>query len=157
MKRYTGVPVTRNGKHYLFDSYTYDVVKISEDEYNVFVKMMNEIAIENMLNTHEILRKMYECNICFHDNLKDEKDVEDKTAYLSLAPTHECNLRCKYCFAKSGKKYTENVNKKKSFNKKENKTVLDTFFYKMYPDYQRYRIDFVSGGEPLLGVNVSKM
>ena len=74
-------------------------------------------------------------------------------AYLSFAPTYNCNFRCSYCFGECGNYFKGD---KKSFSHENLKNMLDCFFYKIFPDAKHYRIDFVSGGEPLLGYPIIK-
>lgn len=74
-------------------------------------------------------------------------------AYLSFAPTYNCNFKCSYCFGECGNYFKGN---EKSFSHKSLKNMLDCFFYKIFPDAKHYRIDFVSGGEPLLGYPIIK-
>lgn len=69
---------------------------------------------------------------------------------LSFTPIHECDFACRYCFAQGGKTYCD---QKKRFLDADIDKILDFFFTKIYPDAKRYRIDFVSGGEPLLFVS----
>lgn len=85
--------------------------------------------------------------------------VEDASIYIpqikqvqfSFAPVHECNLRCKYCFADHGENFdgeqrkisTEMVDK-----------ILDFVFFKQFASCSEYRMDFVSGGEPLLNFEI---
>ncbi len=83
-----------------------------------------------------------------------EKSLDDeKKAYLSFAPTYECNFCCSYCFAESGNKY---VGVQRKFSEENLIEMLDYFFLKAFPNASNYRIDFVSGGEPLLGIDIIK-
>lgn len=72
---------------------------------------------------------------------------ESEVAYLSFAPVYGCNFRCKYCFAEFGNKYQS---EERSFEQSSLYDMLDFFFEKAFPNAQQYRLDFVSGGEPLL-------
>lgn len=75
------------------------------------------------------------------------------TAYLSFAPTYKCNYRCTYCFGDHGDKYQ---GEQRAFDSDSLKKTLDYFYFKAYPFAKNYRIDFVSGGEPLLGIEMIK-
>lgn len=74
-----------------------------------------------------------------------------ETAYLSFAPIYGCNFRCKYCFGEFGNKYQSTV---RSFEQHSLYNMLDFFFKKAFPNARQYRLDFVSGGEPLLGFQI---
>ena len=80
-------------------------------------------------------------------------DIIPDVAYLSFAPTYNCNFKCSYCFGECGNYFK---GEQKSFSHESLKNMLDCFFYKIYPDAKHYRIDFVSGGEPLLGYPIIK-
>lgn len=80
-------------------------------------------------------------------------DIIPDVAYLSFAPTYNCNFKCSYCFGECGNYFKGG---KKSFSHESLKNMLDCFFYKIFPDAKHYRIDFVSGGEPLLGYPIIK-
>ena len=80
--------------------------------------------------------------------------MENKCAYLSFAPTYKCNFRCSYCFGDHGNAYK---GEKREFTQKTLNQMLRYFFEVAYPNAEQYRIDFVSGGEPLLGINIIKM
>ena len=64
-----------------------------------------------------------------------------------------CNFRCKYCFGQYGNAYK---GKQRLFDEAGVASALDFFFYKAFPHALRYRLDFVSGGEPLLGIDIIK-
>lgn len=81
-------------------------------------------------------------------------DIESKVAYLTFAPTYACNFRCSYCFGNHGENY---VGDERSFTEVSLKQMLNYFFYEAFPTANHYRIDFVSGGEPLLGFETIKL
>lgn len=80
-------------------------------------------------------------------------DVTDDIAYLSFAPTYSCNFKCSYCFGECGNYFKGN---QKSFSNEMINNMLDCFFNEIFPYADHYRIDFVSGGEPLLGYPIIK-
>ena len=74
-------------------------------------------------------------------------------AYLSFAPTYQCNFRCSYCFGLYGQKYK---GLERSFSKEKIRLIIDYFIKELFPNANQYRIDFVSGGEPLMGFEIIK-
>ena len=69
------------------------------------------------------------------------------TMNFSFAPIHDCNFACKYCYADGGK---STVDYKLYFDEKKIDKLLDYIYADKYANYQNYKFDFVSGGEPLL-------
>lgn len=72
---------------------------------------------------------------------------------FSFSPVHECNLRCRYCFADHGKNFH---GKNRVITSEMVDKILDFVFFKQFSSCKNYRIDFVSGGEPLLNFDVIK-
>lgn len=74
-----------------------------------------------------------------------------KQAQFSFAPIYRCNLHCKYCFADCGENF-------KGDKRKMAPEMIDKILNFVYFDYYNacgeYRIDFVSGGEPLLNFEI---
>ena len=70
---------------------------------------------------------------------------------FSFSPVHECNMRCKYCFADHGKKYK---GIEREITKEMVDRILDFVFWGQFQSFTDYRIDFVSGGEPLLNFDI---
>ncbi len=73
--------------------------------------------------------------------------------YISFPPMHRCNLRCRYCFAASGNNYKET---QKKFTRETIEKALHFIYFDYMKECKRYRIDFVSGGEPLLNFEAVK-
>lgn len=84
---------------------------------------------------------------------KRESKERYKEAYLSFAPKYQCNFKCKYCFGEFGKKY---CGEPREFSEENVRRMLHYFFEIAFPEADNYRIDFVSGGEPLLGLDIIK-
>lgn len=70
---------------------------------------------------------------------------------FSFSPVHECNMRCKYCFADHGQNYK---GKERKITTEMVDRILNFVFFVQFPSYTNYRIDFVSGGEPLLNFEI---
>lgn len=75
-----------------------------------------------------------------------------KKINFSLAPIHECNYSCKYCFADSGKNFI-------GYERKFDETTINevgTFLLNEFKNVNDFRLDFVSGGEPFLDKDLFK-
>lgn len=70
---------------------------------------------------------------------------------LSLPTVHACNLRCAYCFAEHGERFQS---EERQFTGEMVEKALRYVYYEYMPQCKRYRIDFVSGGEPLLNFDI---
>mgnify|MGYP002643733996 CR=1 FL=1 len=135
-------------KFFLYDYRKNIIIELYEKTYDV----LNRYIQEKEMNQQEekLLEKIFE----YQDIVEDELVIsEEKVAYLSFAPVYGCNFRCTYCFGKYGYNYS-GIERK--FDDESLMEILDYFFYKIYPNMEQYRIDFVSGGEPLLGFDIIK-
>jgi len=113
--------------------------KYSEDDIRQAVLSLSELADNGYFLANSRTR--------FEDNRKYEK------GFLSLPPVHNCNMRCSYCFAKSGDVYKGPV---RGFNYEIIEKALEFVYFDFMKDCSQYRIDFVSGGEPLLNFDIVK-
>ena len=146
---------TANG-NYVFDGLHFTIHK-ERDEYIKFLKNIKknhsfppkgEFPNEFYVNTIRKIRR----GLWFAQEDIQILDIEKANPILivSFAPVHECNLRCRYCFADSGKKY------KGSIRTMESATLENTFeiLKKRFSNCSEIRLEFVSGGEPLLNSNI---
>lgn len=74
-----------------------------------------------------------------------------KIGRVSFPTIHECNFKCKYCFASGGDNFSDD---EKTLSESKLKLILDFLYYKLFKDYDTIRFDFVSGGEPLLNYGI---
>lgn len=118
----------------------YDCITIIKSCKSIDTQAMNTYYFKEL----DFLIKAYEKNFLFVKSCITEKEAEYAT--LSFIPEHRCNFNCRYCFAKGGESYSDS---KKNFEKLDIEKTLNCFF-NIFSDISRYRIDFVSGGEPLL-------
>lgn len=136
----------KNNKKFLMDIYKMKFAEITEDEYIIF----NEQRFENC-NEHltEKILKLNELDLFFSDDTPTEFiDTKTRELSFSLPSVHSCNLNCKYCFANAGENFQE---KDKSFSKEMVEKCLKFLVNNSkLREYEKYRLDFVSGGEPLL-------
>lgn len=122
-----------NGDHdIVFDTESLDIHLISSDH-----------SVNDTINYSQTSSE----NNDYNNKLKGIKLCE-----LSFPTVHGCNLRCKYCFAKSGK----NENYGQKFSEDLLQKSLAYFFDDFGADATNYKISFVSGGEPLLNLPLLK-
>lgn len=138
----------KNNEKYVFDFNKIVPIHINENMYSVLLKLEKEAA-EGMINERKIrenlgaypeLINIIDEGLLFTDNAdKKEESIQEQYCF-SFAPIYACNLSCKYCFS----------NRKKEVKYMPidiiEKTLL--FFFETFK-FTNYRIDFVSGGEPL--------
>lgn len=140
-----------NGEYYLYDYVGNIIVEVNEELY----KTLKEYTQGNGFKDNRIVKSFLQNGLLQKiDNDFVSFDLkQDEIAYLSFAPTYKCNFRCKYCFGKYGNTYK---GIEREFSKDSVEKMLNYFFNKSFPKANHYRIDFVSGGEPLLGFEIIK-
>lgn len=137
-------------QYYLYDYYNGCILTIEEKVYNDIKRYIEDPTA----TASEVVRKLDEYGMISGNREKIMVDNLSKDiAYLSFAPVYQCNFRCKYCFAEYGYQYR---GEKKAFTREGALEILNKFFFELFPKARRYRIDFVSGGEPLLGYQIIK-
>ena len=134
-------------KKYLFDSFYMECVEIRESLYYALKKKdLRQIDKHSM----KILNYLKNNGRFFSNNKADIVNSNNKKIYISLAPVTKCNLRCKYCFANYG---GNNINEKKEFDSVTLEKIAD-YFINTFNEVYDFRLDFLSGGEPLLDVKL---
>ena len=106
-----------------------------------------EIFYENHSDNDSVIRQESSAENTHNNKLKNIRLCE-----LSFPTIHGCNLRCKYCFAKSGK----NENHGEKFSEELLEKSLEYFFNDFGYNATNYKVSFVSGGEPLLNLPLLK-
>lgn len=149
-------------KYYLFDFYKYILFEIEPITYEIVEKLQNGVSFELLKNVYgkEKVDSVYNrLEYCFKHNVFSSSE-EDKCvpfqyekAYFSFPTVHSCNMRCKYCFAMHGENYkAEN----RDMTEETVKKIMQFIYFDVFKDCSKYRLDMVSGGEPLLNFNVLK-
>lgn len=141
------------GSCYLHDIQCNVTAQLPEEIYKILDRYLDGYNLS--LEEHRMVKEFQDCGLLQELHRKPDPDqAEERVAYLTFAPTYQCNFRCSYCFGEHGEKYRGN---QRSFTKETLYQMLEYFFFRAFPDAQQYRIDFVSGGEPLLGFDLIKM
>lgn len=136
---------------YLYDFYGGIVLELNEEVYSEIKKVLlgeNKIEV-----TNKYVRELLLSDIFCKKEMEEIIPLSAQKAYLSFAPTYQCNFRCSYCFGLYGQKYK---GLERSFSKEKIRLIIDYFIKELFPNANQYRIDFVSGGEPLMGFEIIK-
>lgn len=135
-----------NDLYYIFDNERFYSCIVEKRIYNA-LKYHDVSMLEN--NELHMFEMFHEQNVFFVDNpRKQYMDPHYNMIIISMAIFHGCNLNCKYCFANAGNNYQGEHRgfTLNSLNAAFDFLLSDPYFSKM--DY--YRINLVSGGEPLI-------
>lgn len=137
-------------QYFLFDIFNMECVEIDKNTFDGLRENGKSVLNQDIKSIFEIFQEkglfFYNVDdICFESNATN-------TIFFSLAPITKCNLKCKYCFASSGANYDDKPHRFSS------QTAIDVVNYLLqkFPNAVRYRLDFVSGGEPLLDFETTK-
>lgn len=143
----------RDGTYYLFDNEKLLSCIIEKRVYDALNQ--NDVT---MLTEHEryMFDGFHRQNTFFVDHPKEHYSLPIyNVVVISMALFHGCNLNCKYCFADAGQNFKgeQRAFTEQSINAAIDFLLNDPYFSKM--DY--YRINLVSGGEPLLSKQLFRM
>lgn len=141
---------------YVFDNENYFCMKITKTLYdclNYISSLKNFFEEQKYEKELKFLFKAYEKKFLLGKETPNNIEILSDHAILSFAPIYDCNFRCKYCFGSSGKVYQGFPN---SFSPDLVKKMLTSFVFELFPSFKNYRIEFVSGGEPLLNFEAVK-
>jgi uncharacterized protein len=151
-------------KFFLFDYYNLLHIQVDEQIYNCAVDYLSKgqtiSAVSDIVSTcfapyAEEIAQLLEENILISNAVLDCEIVKTyPKVYFSFPTIHKCNLKCKYCFADAGLNYKD---ENKSMTSQQIENVY-TFLLTCdeFKDCKNYRLDFVSGGEPLLNFDLIK-
>lgn len=130
-------------RYFVFSKTLFDYDEINAKQYDWLKKHESEeeIQIDKQL---ELDRTDSYFN---HRKIKFLEDNNFTTGYFSFPPSHRCNLRCRYCFADGGENYQDI---KKDFNQEDIYQICKFMMHEFLPNANSYKLDFASGGEPLL-------
>lgn len=142
-----------DGRYYLFDNKTLISCIIEKRVYDALHENDASLLTEKELHMFDVFHKQ---NIFFADEQLERYSFPAyDTVIISMALSHNCNLNCKYCFADAGQNFK---GKQREFNESSINAAID--FLLNNPYFSRnayYRINLVSGGEPLLNKKLFRM
>lgn len=155
---YIVLDVNSGGVHSV-DELTYDLLDyavppFSEENLNTAIcDLSNKYSIDDIKEAFSEIKELYDEKILFSDD-----DYEKFAKYSVVSPikamclhiAHDCNLRCKYCFASTGD-FGEG---RKLMPYETGKAAID-FLLNNSGDRVNLELDFF-GGEPLMNFDVVK-
>ena len=115
---------------YLYDYSVCSVVEIPDVLYDSLMRYKKEE--KNSSDEKVIIEEFKSQGFLSTSSDFFDNDMTNKIAYLSFAPTYNCNFRCTYCFGKYGNTYSGTP---KSFDKDMLSKMLDYFFYNKFIFY----------------------
>lgn len=139
-------------EYIVYDYYNAVIFEITGRMYDFLLNYRDHIDNSQYGSEQAAFEYLIKQGYLLSDNALDQ-DYEEDAAYLSFAPSHQCNLRCKYCFAKYGMNYEGDA---REYTSESLRYMLDYFFNQAFPNRQKYRINFYSGGEPLIRFDIIK-
>ncbi|MDE5619025.1 MAG: thioether cross-link-forming SCIFF peptide maturase [Ruminococcus sp.] len=150
--------VNSGGVH-IVDELTYDLLDNVEPPFTeecpekVLEKLSKVYDTEDIKNCYNEIVELYNDKILFSDDDYEkyaEYSVASPVKAMCLNIAHDCNLRCKYCFASTG----DFGKGRKLMSFETGKHAID-FLLEKSGDRQNLELDFF-GGEPLMNFDVVK-
>ena len=150
--------VNSGGVH-VIDDITYDMLDYVEPPFDaecpkdVKAKLSDRYSAEDIEETYKEIVELYNEKLLFSDDVYGdfaETKVESPIKAMCLHIAHDCNLRCKYCFASTGDFGTG----RKLMPFSVGKQAID-FLLEKSVGRENLELDFF-GGEPLMNWDVVK-
>lgn len=159
MNGYNIVIDVNSGGVHVVDDITYDLLDevtlplAEELSYEIIEKLSQRYSKEAILDSYEEIKALYEAQVLFSSD-----DYEKFANMMVSAPikamclhvAHDCNLRCKYCFASTG----DFGKGRKLLDEATGKKAID-FLLEHSKGRKNIELDFF-GGEPLMNMDVVK-
>lgn len=136
----------KNGFYYLYDNEKLISCIIEKRVYDALLNNDSSLLTDKEIQMFEAFRTQ---NIFFVDKPQDRYSFPKyNTVIISMALFHGCNLKCKYCFADAGDNFK---GKQRGFTESSINAAIDFLLNDPhFAQNEYYRINLVSGGEPLL-------
>lgn len=134
------------GTYYLFDNESLISCIIDKRVYDALKYNDTSMLTEEELQMFDTFHKQ---NLFFIDEPQERYLLPKyNMVIISMALFHGCNLNCKYCFADAGRNFQ---GEQREFNESSINAAMDFLLNNPYfSEIDYYRINLVSGGEPLL-------
>ena len=129
------------------DQATADFLKAKEEGQAVDITYLTDEQIREILSDVETLKEQ---GLLFKEEVKSYPIKSDEVKALCIHICHDCNFRCRYCFADEGAYHS----KRESMSLETAKAAVD-FLIKNSGKRKVLEMDFF-GGEPLMNFDVLK-
>lgn len=145
-----------SGSFHIVDSLIYDIMdyyKQSKDE-DIISRLESKYSRADITNGLEELKELENSGLLYtkdpYEDIADRKDEKNYIKAMCLNIAHDCNLRCKYCFASQG----DYSGKKSLMSCEVGKAAVD-FIIHNSGHRRNIEVDLF-GGEPLMNFDVVK-
>lgn len=146
-----------SGSLFEVDNTAYEILKLLEEGYSeeeTISKLRRIFNLEEIKETIEEIKQLIEKGLIFVkadiDSALEKIKGENRVKALCLNVAHDCNLRCRYCFASKG-----DYNLKRNIMPRIVGEKAVDFILKNSGNLKNLEIDFF-GGEPLLAYDTVK-
>lgn len=129
------------------DKTTADYLKAKEEGQDVDITYISDEEIKNILADVEGLKEQ---GLLFKDEVNTYPMKSDEVKALCIHICHDCNFRCRYCFADEGAYHAE-----REFMSEETAKAAVDFLIANSGKRKVLEMDFF-GGEPLMNLGVLK-
>lgn len=141
---------TINDSYYAFDSETFVTWRVDQDTYSALQYAKQNKQFPGSINSQILFSIMTKARSgCFfieHEPEMPKRALTYDTLIVSFPIVHACNLHCRYCYARAGEVYTGS-NRVLNI---ETINAIVQYIIKRFQPIKKIRLEFVSGGEPLL-------
>jgi uncharacterized protein len=144
-----------SGAIHVVDDVVYDILDFDiEDENNIILKLKDRYPLNEINEGIFEIKELIDNELLFTEDVyKNIVDNDNSTSYIKamcLNIAHDCNLRCKYCFASEG----DYKGKRELMSPEVGKKAID-FVIKNSGPRHNIEIDLF-GGEPLMNFDAVK-
>lgn len=145
-----------SGAIHLVSDSIYDILDFYEDKTKdeIFLQLKNDYSKEELEKAYEDIRTLVKEDMLFSDDSQITNEMLEGRGpvikAMCLHVAHDCNLRCKYCFADKG----AYVGERALMSLETGKKSID-FLLNQSGNRRNLELDFF-GGEPLMNFDVVK-
>ncbi|MCH5266909.1 MAG: thioether cross-link-forming SCIFF peptide maturase [Lachnospiraceae bacterium] len=148
-----------SGAVHMIDDVTYDLLDLVKPPFapecpaDVLESLSGNYSVQELREAYEDVVELYEQKLLYSDDVYGDfanTAVESPIKAMCLHIAHDCNLRCKYCFASTGDFGTG----RKLMPIETGKAAID-FLLEHSTGRENLEVDFF-GGEPLMNFDVVK-